>query len=66
MKTRRDVLRMLPIAAIAGTARANASTDFTRIDTHIHIHRDAPALLSAIKAANWRGLDIVVCPAERR
>jgi predicted TIM-barrel fold metal-dependent hydrolase len=35
-----------------------------RIDTHIHIHTDAPALLAALKAANWRGLDIVVCPAS--
>ncbi len=64
MKTRRDVLRIIPTAVVAGTARASAPPDFTRIDTHIHIHRDAPALLSAIKAARWRGLDIVVCPAS--
>ena len=38
--------------------------DFARIDTHIHIHRDAPTLVSALKESNWRGLDIVVCPAS--
>ncbi len=64
MKTRREVLRMIPPAVLAGTAHASAPSDFTRIDTHIHIHRDAPALLSAIKEAHWRGLDIVVCPAS--
>ena len=37
---------------------------FGRIDTHIHIHRDAPSLVSSLKEANWRGLDIVVCPAS--
>jgi hypothetical protein len=66
MKTRRDVLRMIPIAALAGTASASASAapEFTRVDTHVHIHRDAPALLTAIKETNWHGLDIVVCPAS--
>ena len=55
---------MIPTALLAGTARAGGAAELTRIDTHIHIHRDAPALLSAIKAAHWRGLDIVVCPAS--
>ena len=64
MKTRRELLRLIPHCGARGTARASATSDFTRIDTHIHIHRDAPALLSAIKEANWRGLDIVVCPAS--
>ena len=64
MKTRREVLRLIPTAVLAGSAGASAAVEFTRIDTHIHIHRDAPALLAAIKAANWRGLDIVVCPAS--
>jgi predicted TIM-barrel fold metal-dependent hydrolase len=64
MKTRREVLRLIPPAILAGSACARANPEFTRIDTHVHIHRDAPALLSAIKEANWRGLDIVVCPAS--
>jgi len=50
---------------VLASARADEAPTFERIDTHIHIHRDAPPLLSALKAANWRGLDIVVCPASR-
>jgi predicted TIM-barrel fold metal-dependent hydrolase len=64
MLTRRDFLRLLPAGAIVGSARAQDAPEFVRIDTHIHIHRDAPELVAAIKAANWRGLDIVVCPAS--
>jgi predicted TIM-barrel fold metal-dependent hydrolase len=64
MKTRREVLRLIPTAVLAGTAGAAAPPEFTRVDTHVHIHREAPALLSAMKEANWRGLDIVVCPAS--
>ena len=64
MLTRRDVLRMIPIPALVGLARAAEDPDFERIDTHVHIHSDAPALLAAIKASKWRGLDIVVCPAS--
>lgn len=54
---------MIPPAVLVGAARAAPVPKLGRVDTHIHIHRDAPALLSAIKEANWRGLDIVVCPA---
>jgi predicted TIM-barrel fold metal-dependent hydrolase len=64
MMTRRDVLRLIPSAMLAATARAAEAPDFGRIDTHVHIHRDAPALLSALKATNWRGLDIAVSPAS--
>jgi hypothetical protein len=64
MKTRRDLLRLIPTAVLASTVRASAAPDFVRVDTHVHIHRDAPALLSAMKEASWRGLDIVVCPAS--
>ena len=64
MLTRRDVLRAIPAAMVLASARADEAPTFERIDTHIHIHRDAPALLSALKATNWRGLDIVVCPAS--
>ena len=38
--------------------------DFARIDTHIDIWRDAPALVSALKTANWHGLSIVVSGAS--
>jgi hypothetical protein len=64
MLTRRELLCMIPPALLVGAAHARPVPDFERIDTHVHIHRDAPALLSAIKEANWRGLDIVVCPAS--
>src|SRR4051794_10959908 len=63
MWTRRDILRLTAAPALLTAARAAESPDFGRIDTHIHIHRDAPALLSALKESGWRGLDIVVCPA---
>ena len=42
----------------------HAAPEFVRVDTHVHIHRDVPALLRAMKEASWRGLDIVVCPAS--
>jgi hypothetical protein len=48
----------------ATRSRAAEGPDFERIDTHVHIHRDADALLSAFKESNCRGLDIVVCPAS--
>jgi predicted TIM-barrel fold metal-dependent hydrolase len=55
---------MVPGTALLATANATEPQAFGRIDTHIHIHRDAPALLDAMNASNWRGLDIVVCPAS--
>jgi predicted TIM-barrel fold metal-dependent hydrolase len=64
MLTRREVLGLIPAAALTRIARAEVARGFERIDTHIHIHRDAPALVDAVKKANWRGLDIVVCPAS--
>ena len=64
MPTRRDILCSIPAMGLLSTARAAEAPDFGRIDTHIHIHRDATALLAAIKAMNWHGLDIVVCPAS--
>ena len=63
MPTRRDVLRSISAMGLLATARAAEASDFGRIDTHIHIHRDAPALLAAIKEMNWHAMDIVVCPA---
>jgi predicted TIM-barrel fold metal-dependent hydrolase len=64
MLTRRDILRLIPASALLGSARAAEEPDFERIDTHVHIHRDAPAIASALKELKWRGLDIVVCPAS--
>ena len=58
------MIRAIPSAVLLANACGAEAPSFERIDTHIHIHRDAPALLSALKAANWRGLDIVVCPAS--
>jgi len=63
MLSRRDVLRLIPAQALM-TVRAAEGSDFERIDTHVHIHRGARALLSALKESKWRGLDIVVCPAS--
>jgi hypothetical protein len=63
MPTRRDVLRLVPAAALLSAARAGEGPAYGRIDTHVHIHRDAPALIDALRESNWRGLDIVVCPA---
>jgi predicted TIM-barrel fold metal-dependent hydrolase len=63
MWSRRDFLRLAPAAAVLGVTRAAEGADFPRVDTHVHIHRDAPALLSAFEKSHWHGLDIVVCPA---
>ncbi len=66
MLTRRDVLRLIPGSVLVAAARARAAEapGFERIDTHIHIQRDAPAVVSALKRANWRGLSIVVSRAS--
>jgi predicted TIM-barrel fold metal-dependent hydrolase len=64
--TRREVLRWIPASALAAAAAARAAEPpaFERIDTHIHIFREAPNLVASIKAANWRGLSIVVSGAS--
>ena len=64
MLTRRDFLHAIPSAVLVASARSDETPAFGRIDTHIHIHREAPSLVSALRSANWRGLDIVVCPAS--
>ena len=64
MLNRRDVLRVLPASALlSATSRGAAEAEFGRFDTHIHIHEEAPTLVSTLKKSRWRGLDIVVCPA---
>ena len=64
MLTRRDVLRLAPAAFLGRVARAAEGVDFERIDTHVHIHRESPAIASSLKDSRWSGLDIVVCPTE--
>src|SRR5580700_252785 len=64
MPTRRDVLRLAPAPFLMRAARAAEGADFERIDTHIHIHREAPALYASLRDSKWSGLDIVVCPTE--
>jgi len=64
MPTRRDFLRLAPASAFLAATRAATGTAFGRIDTHMHIHRDAPALIDSLKESGWRGLDIVVCSAS--
>lgn len=64
MLTRRDVLRMVPSAALLASARASEAPGYGRIDTHVHFHRDAPPIIATLKATNFRGLDIVVCPVQ--
>ena len=64
MLNRRDVLRLAPAALLGRAARAADAADFERIDTHVHIHRDAPALFASLRDSRWIGLDLVVCPTE--
>ena len=64
MLTRRDVLRLAPAAIFGRAARAADAADFERIDTRVHIHRDAPALFASLGTSRWSGLDPVVCPTE--
>lgn len=65
MLTRRDLLRLAPLPFLMKSARAADAAAFERIDTHIHIHREAPALYASLKDSRWSGLDIVVCPTEK-
>jgi hypothetical protein len=63
MLTRRDVLRLAPAALLLGRlARADEKAGFERIDTHVHVHREAPAIVESLGRSGWSGLDIVVCP----
>jgi hypothetical protein len=52
---RRDLLATFCIAATRAKA---AESPFECIDTHTHMHRDAPALVGALEQANWRCLSI--------
>ena len=54
--TRRDFLA--GAAAAAATSGRAAAVAFERIDTHNHIHRGAPALVTLMEKTGWRGLSI--------
>ncbi len=64
MLTRRELLRFAPVAFLSQVVRAAPPEDFERIDAHIHIHRDAPAIFASLKETKWSGLDLVVCPTQ--
>jgi predicted TIM-barrel fold metal-dependent hydrolase len=53
----------MPAPALLSATRAAEASDFIRIDSHIHIHRDAQPLVAALKSSGYHGLDLVVCPA---
>src|SRR5437773_4291786 len=55
--TRRRFLAAIP-ASVSLTGLKAAEPDFERIDTHTHIHRNAPALLAAMEKAGWKALSI--------
>jgi len=63
MLSRREFLRVLPVSALATAVRGADGGPSERIDSHVHIHRDAPELAEGLKSSGWRGLDIVVSPA---
>jgi hypothetical protein len=60
--TRRKLLTAIPAVAALKPISA-AEPAFERIDTHTHIHRTAPALLSAMEGAGWKVLSICDCRA---
>ena len=62
MVTRRQLLGSLPLVAAWNDGRAAESAP-ERIDSHLHIHRPAPALLAALETAEWRCLSVCVSSA---
>ena len=58
--TRRGLLTVL---ASLGARNAPAAAEIERIDSHVHIHRSAPELVSSLWDARWRGLSICVSDA---
>ena len=60
--TRRELLASLTAAASLKAYQAPAAP-FERIDTHTHIHRNAPALFAALEKERWRCLSICVSTA---
>lgn len=64
MMTRRELFRAIPAPVLLAATRGPADPPPSRIDAHVHIHREAPALMEALRGSDWRGLDIVVSPAS--
>jgi predicted TIM-barrel fold metal-dependent hydrolase len=60
--TRRQWLASLPAAASL-KAYQSPARPFEPIDTHTHIHRNAPALFAALEKGQWRCLSICVSRA---
>src|SRR5271168_2923833 len=60
--TRRQLLAALPAVALLKGYQSVAAP-FERIDTHTHIHRNAPALFAALERERWRCLSICVSRA---
>jgi predicted TIM-barrel fold metal-dependent hydrolase len=52
------------LGSVAALKAARAfAAPFEWIDSHVHIHRDAPRLLSSMEKAGWRALSICVSAA---
>jgi hypothetical protein len=62
--TRRQWFVCLPSLAAARPARSS-TVPFERIDSHVHIHRDAPRFLSSLGEARWRVLSICYSEATK-
>jgi len=60
--TRRELLAYLP-AVTSLRGGQSAAVPFERIDTHTHIHRNAPVLFDALEKRQWRCLSICVSRA---
>ena len=51
MLSRRRLLQLIPAAAVAAAARGADGPKFERLDAHLHVHRDAPAIAAALKTS---------------
>jgi predicted TIM-barrel fold metal-dependent hydrolase len=60
---RRSFLQAAGAAVASLKGSPSPAPPFERIDTHTHIHRDAPALFAALEKGQWRCLSICVSRA---
>ncbi len=60
--TRRQLMACLPTVVALRSAHSTAAP-FERIDSHVHIHREASRFVSLMREANWRALSICVSEA---
>lgn len=56
--TRRELLGLLPAAAVVPAPAAEAP--FDRIDTHLHVHRSVPRIVEGMEKSGWRALSVCV------